>query len=132
MRSGLTCLLTLSLASTAWAAPPSASLSATFAASGKAPLLVYFTAVASTDSDETIPIHTLTYCFESGETNAATYTNTTHKATTKNKFCGSPAYAYVYESAGTYTAKVTVIDPEGNENEATEVITGKKDPVSIR
>ncbi|MDB4433377.1 PKD domain-containing protein [bacterium] len=123
MRNGLIFLLTLSVASAAWAAPPSASLSATFAPSAKAPLLVYFDASASTDPDTSQPIHDLIYCFESGEPNQAMYDNTTHKSTPKARFCGAPSYAYVYESPGTYAARVTVIDEDDNRDTATVQIT---------
>jgi len=123
MLSKLIAFLLAIVPATAWAAVPSASITATFAASAKAPLLVYFDAAASTDADTSQPIHDLTYCFESDEVNADTYDNTTHKSTAKNTFCGAPSYAYVYEAAGTYTAQVTVIDQDNNRDTATVEIT---------
>ena len=114
-------------AATGEAANPIAQLSADRAPSGKAPLLVYFEATASTDLDTTRPFHHLTYCFDAGDRNTAQYTiaNASGRFADwpKATFCGGPAFAYVYETPGTYTASVTAIDEDGNRNTANVSIT---------
>ncbi len=100
-------------------------------ASGKAPLLVFFSAIGSTDTDTTKPIHHLTYCFNSGDGNTADYDKIANlsesdiwvKTTKKATFCGAPLWAYVYETPGTYTFQLTVIDEDGNTDTATKSIT---------
>ena len=117
-------LLVLSLlcAAASEAANPVAQLSADRAPSGKAPLLVYFEAHGTTDLDTPRPFHHLTYCFDAGDGNTEKYTiaNASGRFADwpKAKFCGGPAFAYVYETPGTYEASVTAIDQDGNRSTA--------------
>ena len=119
----------LLFAQTANSANPVAALSKSNGASNKAPLFVYFDATGSTDADTSHPIHDLTYCFDVNT--AADSTDTYSIANAggdfldfqKDTFCGGPQFAHVYESAGSYTASVTAIDPEGNSSTATVSVT---------
>ena len=90
---------------------------------GQAPLLVFFDATTSTDSDTSKPIHHLTYCFDAGDGNTGVYSLAGHKTTKKAQFCGSPLFAYVYEVPGTYTAKVTATAADGDVHTTTATIT---------
>lgn len=115
-------LLTLLLPLTAQAAAPVASVFAS-KTSGKSPLLVFFDATATADPDTTKPIHHLTYCFDAGDGNTDTYALAGHKTTKKAQFCGAPIFAYVYESPGTHTMTLTVIDEQGNIDTETVDVT---------
>ncbi len=87
--------------------------------SGKAPLLVFFDATASTDADTAKPIHHLTYCFNAGDGNTDVYNLAGHKTTKKAEFCGAPLFAYIYETPGTYTARVTATSADGDQSTKT-------------
>jgi len=104
------------------AAPPVPDLSATYAPSGRAPLLVYFDASGTTDTDTSKPIHHLTYCFDAGDGNPDAYTLSGHKPVPKAQFCGGPQFAYVYQQPGSYEASVTAFDQTGNASTRTLTI----------
>ena len=122
-------MFVLSISSIANAANPVASLTKSNGASNKVPLFVYFDATGSTDADTAHPMHELTYCFDVDTSTDSTDTYSIANANgdflnfQKDTFCGGPQFAYVYESAGSYTASVTVIDPDGNSNTATVSVT---------
>jgi len=82
--------------------------------SGRAPLMVFFDATSTTDTDTSKPIHHLTYCFDAGDGNQDRYALAGHKTTPKSTFCGAPLYAYVYETPGTYTAALNVRGADGD------------------
>jgi len=122
-------LFGISISGIANSANPLANLIATHGPSNKAPLFVYFDATGSTDADNTHPFHELTYCFDVDTSADPTATYSLANADSdfldyqKDTFCGGPQFAYVYESAGTYTASVTAIDSDGNQNVTTVSIT---------
>lgn len=115
---GAVCLLSicmLTLAPVANAAPDSVVANWQVSrVAGRAPMLVFFDASTTTDADTTKPIHHLTYCFSAGDGNSDRYALAGHKSTPKSTFCGSPLYAYVYETPGTYTASLNVYGADGD------------------
>lgn len=120
-------LLILLFPHTANSTKPLANLSLSYGATAKAPLFVYFDATESTDEDTQNPQLDLTYCFDAGTGSSDEYTiaNSDGKFINQNKstFCGGPQFAYVYENDGTFIARVTAIDQEGNKDTKSVSIT---------
>ncbi|OFZ29333.1 MAG: hypothetical protein A2622_07920 [Bdellovibrionales bacterium RIFCSPHIGHO2_01_FULL_40_29] len=90
--------------------------------SGPAPLAVLFNASGSTDSSGSDSFNNLTYSFDAGDNNSATYTVS---GQLKRRHSGGPLFAYVYETPSTtpYTVKVRVQNSAGQWSEAQIQIT---------
>jgi hypothetical protein len=104
--------------------PVTASLVAS-RTSGPAPLAVHFDATGTTHTDGSIDvIRSLGYYFAYNDTSPGNWTysqNGTHVS--KNYDRGGPIGAHVYETPGTYTAKVRARDASGNVSDAQVTIT---------
>ena len=77
--------------------------------SAVAPFGVVFDGVSSTATSGDA-FHDYVYYFDFGDGAAANYTYGQLAGTTKNRFVGGPVAAYVYETAGSYTARMWVSD----------------------
>lgn len=78
--------------------------------SAVAPFGVVFDGVATTNSQGNDSFHDYVYYFDFGDGSAANYTYGQLAGQTKNRFVGGPVAAYVYETPGTYTARMWVSD----------------------
>jgi hypothetical protein len=78
--------------------------------SAVAPFGVVFDGVATTNSQGNDSYHDYIYFFDFGDGSAANYTYGQLAGQTKNRFVGGPVAAYVYETPGTYTARMWVSD----------------------
>jgi hypothetical protein len=79
--------------------------------SAVAPFGVVFDGVATTTSNAGIDtFHDYIYYFDFGDGGAANYTYGQLAGQTKNRFVGGPVAAYVYETHGSYTARMWVSD----------------------
>lgn len=90
--------------------------------SGPAPLAVLFNAAGSTDSAGGNAFGDLTFSFDAGDNNSATYANT---GLLKRRHSGGPLFSYVYETPSNtpYIAKVRVQNASGQWSEAQIQIT---------
>ena len=77
--------------------------------SAVAPFGVVFDGVSTTAASGDA-FHDYIYYFDFGDGAAANYTYGQLAGTTKNRFVGGPVAAYVYETAGSYTARMWVSD----------------------
>lgn len=78
--------------------------------SAVAPFGVVFDGVATTNSQGNDSFHDYVYYFDFGDGGAANYTYGQLAGQTKNRFVGGPVAAFVYETPGTYTARMWVSD----------------------
>lgn len=122
---------------------PVAALSAS-RISGVAPLAVHFSAVGTTDTGDTSPFHNLNYTFNFGEKlNNPAYAEVWGTSSvwadkadpfsqrfSKDQFIGGPIAGHVYESPGTFTARVTATDSTGKSGTKTVTIT-VSDPTTV-
>lgn len=91
--------------------------------SGVAPLGVVFNAVGTTHPLTTNPFRDLLYFFDFGDGSSATYTYGELAGLLKRRFVGGPVSGYVYETPGTYTARVWAYDGVTLSLAATQTIT---------
>lgn len=79
--------------------------------SGLAPFGLVFDGAQTTCTDPTVrTFHDLTYLIDFGDGTSATYTSGEFAGLTKNRDQGAPVFAHVYETPGSYVAKMWALD----------------------
>lgn len=116
----LTFIMTVLCAGHHTYAAPVAQLSAS-RTSGPAPLAVFFDATGTTDTTpgvDTFRQHG--YRFDFSNSGSGTWA---YSGRAKNEQIGGPLAAHVFETPGTYTVRVTVVDASGARSEASATVT---------
>ena len=81
--------------------------------SGVAPLHVFFDATATTAAATNLPFHELEYRWSFGDTASGSWTSTPGMPNLSRNQATGPVAAHVFESPGTYTVSLTVLDGAG-------------------
>jgi hypothetical protein len=80
-----------------------------------APCAIHFSATGTTSSDATVDeFSEIGYSFIAGDSGSGTYAET---GASRNEQRGGPVWGHIYETAGTYTAKVRARDSSGGAND---------------
>lgn len=120
----------LVLRSSIVAAPPESNISPSLTAnrtSGPAPLAIRFDASGTTATGVTQPFRDLGYSFNYGDSGSGTFEN----GDSKNVDRGGPFGAHVFETPGTYTVKVGVLNPDDSDFAQTSITITVQDPDTV-
>src|SRR5688572_23082825 len=79
-------------------------------ASGVAPLYVFFDATATTAAATSRPFHELEYRWEFGDAASGSWASTPGMPNLSRNAATGPVAAHVFETPGTYTVNLTVLD----------------------
>lgn len=96
--------------------------------SGPAPLAVHFDATGTTAAGVSDPFRELGYYFVYGDSGAGTWAA---NGRSKNIDEGAPLGAHVFETPGTYTVKVGVLNPADSDFAQTSVTITVQDPDAV-
>ena len=89
--------------------------------SGVAPLAVFFDATATTAAATNRPFHELEYRWNFGDMASGSWTSTPGMPNLSRNQATGPVAAHVFESPGTYTVNLTVLDGAGAVTKSVEI-----------
>jgi hypothetical protein len=95
--------------------------------SGVAPLYVFFDATATTAAATNRPFHELEYRWDFGDTASGSWTSTPGMPNLSRNQATGPVAAHVFESPGTYTVSLTVLDGSGTATRSVQITVGDPD-----
>jgi len=97
--------------------------------SGVAPLYVFFDATATTAQSTTRPFHELEHRWDFGDAASGSWTSTPGMPNLSRNNDTGPVAAHVFESPGTYTVSLTVLDGTGAATQSVQISVADPDTV---
>jgi PKD repeat protein len=97
--------------------------------SGVAPLAVFFDATGTTAPATTRPFHELEYRWDFGDTASGSWTSTPGMPSRSRNDATGPLAAHVFESPGTYTVSLTVLDGAATRTNSVQITVSDPDTV---
>jgi hypothetical protein len=97
--------------------------------SGVAPLYVFFDASATTAQSTTRPFHELEYRWDFGDAASGSWSSNTDMPNLSRNSDTGPVAAHVFESPGTYTVNLTVLDGVGAGSGSVQITVSDPDTV---
>ncbi len=96
---------------------------------GVAPLHVFFDATATTAAATNRPFHELEYRWSFGDPASGSWTSTSGMPNLSRNQATGPVAAHVFETPGTYTVNLTVLDGEGAATRSVQITVTDPDTV---
>ncbi|HEV8398076.1 MAG TPA: PKD domain-containing protein, partial [Vicinamibacterales bacterium] len=97
--------------------------------SGVAPLAVFFDATATTAAATNRPFHELEYRWDFGDTASGSWASTPGMPNVSRNHATGPVAAHVFETPGTYTVSLTVLDGAGAATKTVQITVTDPDTV---